>query len=44
VPYWKKGSITMIVVVFVFIGFSFVVRWVSIVNLEMWLVLTVRVA
>jgi ACS family pantothenate transporter-like MFS transporter len=27
VPYWKKGSITMIVVVFVFIGFSFVVRW-----------------
>jgi ACS family pantothenate transporter-like MFS transporter len=31
VPYWKKGSITMIVVVFVFIGFAFVVRWVSIV-------------
>ncbi|CAN9195121.1 unnamed protein product [Alternaria alternata] len=27
VPYWKKGSITMIVVVFVFIGFAFVVRW-----------------
>ncbi|KAH7072186.1 pantothenate transporter liz1 [Paraphoma chrysanthemicola] len=27
VPYWKKGSITMIIVVFVFIGFSFVVRW-----------------
>ena len=31
VPYWKKGSITMIVVVFVFIGFALVVRWVSIV-------------
>jgi ACS family pantothenate transporter-like MFS transporter len=44
VPYWKKGSITMIVVVFVFIGFSFVVRWVSVVNLKTWLVLTVRVA
>ena len=29
VPYWKKGSITMIVVVFVFCGMSFVVKWVS---------------
>jgi len=29
VPYWKKGSITMLVVVFVFIGYTFVVRWVS---------------
>ncbi|KAI1533970.1 ProP Permease of the major facilitator superfamily, partial [Pyrenophora tritici-repentis] len=27
VPYWKKGSITMIVVVFVFIGYTFLVRW-----------------
>ncbi|KAI4627996.1 hypothetical protein J4E81_000523 [Alternaria sp. BMP 2799] len=27
VPYWKKGSITMIVVVFAFIGWAFVVRW-----------------
>jgi ACS family pantothenate transporter-like MFS transporter len=33
-PYWKKGSITMLVVVFAFIGWSFIVRWVSIV-LEM---------
>jgi ACS family pantothenate transporter-like MFS transporter len=29
VPYWKKGSITMLVVVFVFCGFAFVVKWVS---------------
>lgn len=29
VPYWKKGSITMVVVVFVFIASAFVVRWVS---------------
>lgn len=29
VPYWKKGSITMIVVCFVFTGMAFVVRWVS---------------
>jgi ACS family pantothenate transporter-like MFS transporter len=28
-PYWKKGSITMIVVVFVFCGMAFVVKWVS---------------
>jgi hypothetical protein len=28
-PYWKKGSITMIVVVFAFVGWSFVVKWVS---------------
>ncbi|KAH7350289.1 major facilitator superfamily domain-containing protein [Pyrenochaeta sp. MPI-SDFR-AT-0127] len=27
VPYWKKGSITMIVVVFVFTGSAFVMRW-----------------
>jgi ACS family pantothenate transporter-like MFS transporter len=31
-PYWKKGSITMIVVVFVFCGMAFVVKWVSWVN------------
>jgi ACS family pantothenate transporter-like MFS transporter len=29
VPYWKKGSITMIVVCFAFVGVSFGVRWVS---------------
>jgi ACS family pantothenate transporter-like MFS transporter len=29
VPYWKKGSITMLVVCFVFVGSAFVVRWVS---------------
>lgn len=29
VPYWRKGSITMFVVVFVFVGASFVVKWVS---------------
>lgn len=29
VPYWRKGSITMCVVVFIFIGASFVVKWVS---------------
>lgn len=29
VPYWKKGSITMIVVCFVFTGSAFAVRWVS---------------
>lgn len=29
VPYWRKGSITMLVVVFVWVGFTFVVRWVS---------------
>lgn len=29
VPYWKKGSIAMIVAVFVYIGYLFVVRWVS---------------
>lgn len=29
VPYWKKGSITMIVVCGVFIGTAFIVRWVS---------------
>jgi ACS family pantothenate transporter-like MFS transporter len=28
-PYWKKGSIAMIVVVFAFVGWSFVVKWVS---------------
>jgi ACS family pantothenate transporter-like MFS transporter len=28
-PYWKKGSITMIVVCFVFVGASLLVRWVS---------------
>jgi len=28
-PYWKKGAATMCVVVFAFIGASFVVRWVS---------------
>ncbi|KAL6163563.1 hypothetical protein ACJQWK_10101 [Exserohilum turcicum] len=27
IPYWKKGSITMIVVCFVFTGMAFVVRW-----------------
>jgi ACS family pantothenate transporter-like MFS transporter len=29
VPYWKKGSITMLVVCFVFVGSAFVVQWVS---------------
>jgi ACS family pantothenate transporter-like MFS transporter len=29
VPYWKKGSATMCVVVFVFVAASFAVRWVS---------------
>jgi hypothetical protein len=28
-PYWKKGAITMFVVVFAFIGWAFLVRWVS---------------
>ncbi|RMZ69287.1 transmembrane transporter Liz1p [Pyrenophora seminiperda CCB06] len=27
VPYWKKGSVTMVVVVFVFVGYTFLVRW-----------------
>ncbi|EAT82334.1 hypothetical protein SNOG_09999 [Parastagonospora nodorum SN15] len=27
VPYWRKGSITMLVVCFVFVGYAFVVRW-----------------
>jgi hypothetical protein len=29
VPYWRKGSIVMIVVCFVFVGSAFGVRWVS---------------
>jgi ACS family pantothenate transporter-like MFS transporter len=28
-PYWKKGATTMVVVVFAFVGWSFVVKWVS---------------
>ncbi|KAL7776530.1 hypothetical protein CFE70_006946 [Pyrenophora teres f. teres 0-1] len=27
VPYWRKGSITMVVVVFVFVGYTFLVKW-----------------
>ena len=27
VPYWKKGAITMCVVVFAFVAWSFLVRW-----------------
>ncbi|XPS73329.1 hypothetical protein M3J09_005479 [Ascochyta lentis] len=27
VPYWKKGSITMVVVCFVFVAYSFLVKW-----------------
>jgi MFS family permease len=29
VPYWRKGAVTMCVVVFVFVAASFAVRWVS---------------
>lgn len=29
VPYWKKGSITMVVVCFVFVAYAFLVKWVS---------------
>lgn len=29
VPYWEKGSITMVVVCFAFVGVAFAVRWVS---------------
>lgn len=32
VPYWKKGSITMVVVCFVFVGYAFLVKWVSLVE------------
>ena len=32
VPYWRKGSIAMLVVCFVFVGYAFVVRWVSLEN------------
>jgi MFS family permease len=28
-PYWKKGATTMVVVCFAFVGWSFVVKWVS---------------
>ena len=45
VPYWKKGSITMIVVVFVFCGMSFVVKWVSFMSRCVgWAMLTCRTA
>lgn len=29
-PYWKKGSITMIVVCFAFVAYSFLVKWVCV--------------
>jgi ACS family pantothenate transporter-like MFS transporter len=29
-PYWKKGATTMVVVCFAFVGWSFVVKWVSV--------------
>jgi ACS family pantothenate transporter-like MFS transporter len=41
VPYWKKGAITMIFVVFAFCGMAFAVRWVSRMNGRvLWMTLT----
>jgi ACS family pantothenate transporter-like MFS transporter len=28
-PYWNKGSITMVVICFIFVAYSFLVRWVG---------------
>jgi ACS family pantothenate transporter-like MFS transporter len=35
VPYWKKGSIAMVVVCFVFVGVAFAVRWVSLAYVDL---------